>query len=328
MSLMINTHNLQTIVVSACLVPTMGAEAAVGFVAFAKQSGTNVIVDVFVTVPNAADRFLSVESINATTTLPGGFVQKAGLATKSWKPDTAGFTSTRSTSEDSFMTAGTFSGGAYGGEFYASSNSNSNPNFTGTSWNATPSSPVATAIPANVGWYSGDPTSIDNRAESLVGMAGIRVDGSDGTSSTGGTTSTAVYGFWVSHLVFKDTTVDAAMTGLTWSGRIIMRVPGDSSFFSAMSYPQTTDTDGDGVIDLYDYCPALPGSATCNGCPPDLCCAGDISQNGRVDGIDLGMLLAQWGPCTSDCVADITGDGLVDGGDLGIVLHDWAHCPG
>lgn len=198
-----NTYNLQIIVLSACLVPTMGAEAAVGFVAFAKQSGTNVIVDVFVAVSNASDKIISVESINATTTLPGGFVQKAGLATKSWKPDTAGFTSTRSTSEDSFMTAGTFSGGAYGGEFYASSNSNGNPNFTGTSWNATPSSPVATTIPANVGWYSGDPTSIDNRAESLVGMAGIRVDGSDGTSSTGGTTSTAVYGFWVSHLVFK-----------------------------------------------------------------------------------------------------------------------------
>lgn len=157
-------------------------------------------------------------------------------------------------------------------------------------------------------------------------MAGVRIDGSDGTSSNGGTTSTAAYGFWVSHLVFKDTTVDAAMTGLTWSGRIIMRVPGDNSFFSAMNYPQTTD--GDGVIDLYDYCPALPGSATCNGCPPDLCCAGDISHNGRVDGIDLGMLLAQWGPCTSDCAADITGDGLVDDADLGILLHDWAHCPG
>ena len=107
-----------------------------------------------------------------------------------------------------------------------------------------------------------------------------------------------------------------------------MRVPGDSSFFSAMSYPQTTDTDGDGVIDLYDYCPALPGSATCNGCPPDLCCAGDISHNGQVDGIDLGILLAQWGPCKNDCAADITGDGLVDGADLGILLHDWAHCPG
>jgi hypothetical protein len=305
----------------------MGAEAAVGFVAFAKQSGPNVIVDVFVAVSNASDKFISVQSLNSTTTLPGGFAQRAGLATKTWKPDTAGFTSTRNTSDDSFMTAGTFSGGAYGGEFYASSNSNANPNFTGTSWNATPSSPAATTIPANAGWYTSDSTSIDNRAESLVGMAGIRIDGSDGTSSTGGTTSTAVYGIWVSHLVFKDTTVDTAMTGLTWSGRVSMHMPG-GGFFSAISYQSTADTDGDGVTDLHDYCPTLPGSPTCNGCPPDLCCAGDISHNGRVDGIDLGMLLAHWGPCTSDCIADITGDGLVDGADLGILLHDWAHCPG
>ena len=139
MSAMKNTYNLQIVVLSACLVPTMGADAAVGFVAFAKQSGTNVIVDVFVAVSNAVDRFLSVESVSA-----------------------------------------------------------------------------ATSVPANVGWYSGDPTSIDNRAESLIGVAGI----------------------------------------------------------------------------------------------------------------DLGMLLAHWGPCTNDCVADMTGDGFVDGADLGIVLHDWAYCPG
>jgi len=209
-----NTYNLQTIVVSACLVPTMGTEAAVGFVAFAKQSGTNVVVDVFVAVSNAADIFLSVESVSA-----------------------------------------------------------------------------ATSIPANVGWYSGDPTSIDNRAESLIGVAGFRIDRSDGTSSTGGTTSTVAYGNLVSHLVFKD-------------------------------------TDGDGVIDLHDYCPTLPRSAACNGCPRDLCCAVEISHNDQVDGIDLGMLIAHWGPCTNDCVADISSDGLADGADLGILLHDWAHCPG
>ncbi len=56
-----NTYNLQTIVVSACLVPTMGAEATVGFVAFAKQSGTNVVVDVFVAVSYASDKFISVQ---------------------------------------------------------------------------------------------------------------------------------------------------------------------------------------------------------------------------------------------------------------------------
>jgi MYXO-CTERM domain-containing protein len=90
------------------------------------------------------------------------------------------------------MTAGTFSGGSYGGEYYASTNTNGDPNFTGSSWNATPASPSATTIPALAGWYTGDPTSIDNSAESLAGLAG-RVNG---TNAAG-----ANFGIWCAHLV-------------------------------------------------------------------------------------------------------------------------------
>jgi len=159
-----------------------------GFVASARNVGANTVIDIFAGVSNASDKFLNVYDLTSN----GVYVQKAGLATKTWKPDAAGFTSTRNTADDSFMTAGTFSGGAYGGEYYASTNTNGDPNFTGTSWNATPASALATSIPALAGWYTGDPTSVDNNAESLAGLVG-RVNGSGASSAN--------FGVWVAHLV-------------------------------------------------------------------------------------------------------------------------------
>ena len=158
-----------------------------GFVASVRNSGAYTIMDIFAGVSNASDKFLNV--YNATST--SSFYQAAGMTSKTWKPDAAGFTSTRD-SIDSFMTAGTFSGGAYGGEYYASSNTNGDPNFTGSSWNATPASAAATTIPNLAGWYTGDPTSVDNGSESLAGLVG-RVNGTGGAAAT--------RGIWVAHLV-------------------------------------------------------------------------------------------------------------------------------
>jgi len=182
------------IVGTASLVASADA-GFLGFVALAKQSGANVLVDIYTGVGNASDKFLNVYNTNASTA--GGFVQQAGLATKTWKPDAANFNSTRN-SVDSFMTAGTYSGAAYGGEYYASTNTNGDPNFTGTSWNATPASAAATTIPALAGWYTGDPTSVDNTAESIAGLQN-RING---TGAAG-----ANYGIWCSHLVLTGTKV-------------------------------------------------------------------------------------------------------------------------
>jgi hypothetical protein len=57
-------------------------------------------------------------------------------------------------------------------------------------------------------------------------------------------------------------------------------------------------------------------------------CAGDVSGDGVVNGIDLGIILSSWGPCASgSCVtADIDDSGIVDGADLGILLGDWGSC--
>ncbi len=181
-----------------------GADAGLaGLVAYSRNVGANTVIDVFAAVTNASDRFLNVYD----TVSNGTFVQKAGLATKTWKPDVAGFTSTRNTSDDSFMTSGTFSGGAYGGEYYASSNSNADPNFTGTSWSATPASAAATTIPNNAGWYTGDPTSVDNNAELMSAWAGgFARANSTLVSAAGGyqapaNSNAATYGIWISHLV-------------------------------------------------------------------------------------------------------------------------------
>jgi len=248
------------------------AEAGfLGWVASVRTVGANTVIDIYAGVDNASDKFLNVYNANISTTLGGGgFVQKAGLATKTWKPDTAGFSDTRNTSDDSFYTAGTFSGGAYGGEFYASSNSNGDPNFTTTSWNATPASPAATTVPANAGWYTGDPSSVDNRAESLAGMIGrINTPATAASGNTPGSlgTTNAAYGIWCGHLVVAGT--GTMGTNILWfaSSSIKDGVNGTTdqriSRFGVLPPP---DTDGDGVLNSVDNCPTVPNpnQADCN----------------------------------------------------------------
>jgi hypothetical protein len=215
------------IVGTASLVASADA-GFLGFVASVRTVGANTVIDIFAGVDNASDKFLNVYNANISTTLAGGFVQKAGLSNKTWKPDAAGFTSTRNTIDDSFMTAGTFSGGAYGGEYYASSNTNADPNFTGTSWSATPASPAATTVPANAGWYTGDPTSIDNRAESLAGMIGrvntgatAAVGTPPGITAGSAGTAAANFGIWCGHIVVAGN--GTMGTNILWSASVSIK---------------------------------------------------------------------------------------------------------
>ena len=57
----------------------------------------------------------------------------------------------------------------------------------------------------------------------------------------------------------------------------------------------------------------------------DNACPADVDRDGKVDGIDLGLLLGSWGPCNS-CPADINGDEVVDGIDIGLLLGSWGPC--
>jgi hypothetical protein len=55
----------------------------------------------------------------------------------------------------------------------------------------------------------------------------------------------------------------------------------------------------------------------------------DLDEDGDVDGFDLAILLAAWGPCRgapapgSSCPTDLDGDGDTDGFDLAILLAAW-----
>ena len=51
-------------------------------------------------------------------------------------------------------------------------------------------------------------------------------------------------------------------------------------------------------------------------------CDADLTSNGVVDGSDLKMMLAAWGPCP-DCAADINSDGAVNAFDLTALLSFW-----
>jgi len=223
------------VVGSASLVVSADA-GFLGFVGFVRTSGAYKIIDVFAGVSNASDKFLNVYNLNAAAT--SGFYQQAGLATKTWKPDAASFNSTRS-SIDSFMTAGTYSGGAYGGEYYASTNTNGDPNFTGTSWNGTPASGAATTIPALAGWYTGDPTSIDNNSESLAGLSG-RVNGTLASATIGGGpgSTNAAYGIWCAHLVVAGNN-KVIGTDIQWSAFVSIKdgVTGATSQLSSSFVP-------------------------------------------------------------------------------------------
>jgi hypothetical protein len=72
-------------------------------------------------------------------------------------------------------------------------------------------------------------------------------------------------------------------------------------------------TNGGGVVQLAecaDFCPA------------------DISNDGRVDSVDLSEVLVGWGQCVGyDCAADIDRDGAIGPRDLAILLATWGECP-
>ncbi|MFM8699444.1 MAG: IPT/TIG domain-containing protein, partial [Phycisphaerales bacterium] len=56
-------------------------------------------------------------------------------------------------------------------------------------------------------------------------------------------------------------------------------------------------------------------------------CPGDFTTDAQIDGTDLGLFLAAWGPCpSSPCAADFNGDSQVDGLDLGQLLASWGPC--
>jgi formylglycine-generating enzyme required for sulfatase activity len=58
-------------------------------------------------------------------------------------------------------------------------------------------------------------------------------------------------------------------------------------------------------------------------------CVGDVAVDGRIDGGDLGVLLANWGPVNASALSlacDLDGSSSVNGADLGLLLSNWGFC--
>ncbi|MHC4834101.1 MAG: hypothetical protein ACYTFH_09485 [Planctomycetota bacterium] len=53
-------------------------------------------------------------------------------------------------------------------------------------------------------------------------------------------------------------------------------------------------------------------------------CTGDLNGDGKVDGADLGILLANWG---KPGATDLDGNGTTDGADQAILMGAWGPCP-
>lgn len=83
------------------------------------------------------------------------------------------------------------------------------------------------------------------------------------------------------------------------------------------------DCDLDGVPDLCEILWGTASDVNLDGIP-DECQSptGDLNQDGRIDGADLTILLAEWGS-ESSAFADVNADGVVDGADLTILLANW-----
>lgn len=75
---------------------------------------------------------------------------------------------------------------------------------------------------------------------------------------------------------------------------------------------QLADTNHDGVPDV---------------CQQPTCRDADFFPDRNINGVDLGVLLSQWGQPTQYTVADLNSDGVVDGIDLGLFLAFWGPCP-
>jgi hypothetical protein len=98
----------------------------------------------------------------------------------------------------------------------------------------------------------------------------------------------------------------------------------------------STDCNRNSVPDQAEI--TLPGQdANANGvldcCENGTCgvgCIGDIFADGVVNGADLGILVAYWGPVTpfwASQLCDLNDDGVVSGDDLGLLLGNWGACP-
>jgi hypothetical protein len=104
--------------------------------------------------------------------------------------------------------------------------------------------------------------------------------------------------------------------------------PGCDSFMRQAIIEWSADCNNDGIVDYGQILSGQLADGDLSGVP-DVCeCPCDVFRDNSVNGIDLGVLLGQWGPTNQYTVTDFNSDGAVDGTDLGTLLAAWGPCPG
>ncbi len=89
----------------------------------------------------------------------------------------------------------------------------------------------------------------------------------------------------------------------------------------------SADCNNDGIVDKGQILRGQLADSDNDGIPNVCECVCDVFRDFNVNGIDLGILLGQWGPANQFTVTDFNDDGSVDGSDLGQLLAAWGPCP-
>jgi hypothetical protein len=89
----------------------------------------------------------------------------------------------------------------------------------------------------------------------------------------------------------------------------------------------SADCNNDGIVDYGQILTGQLADSDNDGIPNVCECDCDVFRDFSVNGIDLGILLGQWGASNQFTVTDFNGDGVVDGSDLGQLLASWGPCP-
>ncbi|MAD79123.1 MAG: hypothetical protein CMJ51_07110, partial [Planctomycetaceae bacterium] len=167
-----------------------------------------------------------------------------------------------------------------------------------------------------------DCTIRNNQAQGDGGGLHVATDGGSiaGGAITGNLTTNDGAGLWWQgsnlHLALIDVEISMNTAGGTGGGVFSL----DGSIGILPSALVACDNFPNQIRGPYTIMPAVTNT---------VCRCGDISGDGEVNGVDLGLYLAVGGsPCQEfeDCPADITFDGIVNGADLGKLLGDWGFC--
>jgi hypothetical protein len=112
----------------------------------------------------------------------------------------------------------------------------------------------------------------------------------------------------------------------TWTDALPGSDGGAAVSGALLRWESFDDCDADGVPDaleiLADPSLDVDWDGSLDACPPIV--SEDLNEDGRVNGIDLGVLLSAWGPVVGGPIrADINADGVVDGADFSRLLAGW-----